>query len=362
MSYPHIGFIMEQTLGHITHDLNLQATLTTRNSFTYERFPVLFHNNDIYDRLPVIRNNWTLKASLRSRDWLKSRRNAPHLDAVFFHTQVTTLFSIGWMRRHPTIISMDATPKNIDSLGEAYQHSPSRLRWLEAWKDSMNKEAYQAARGIITWCQWAKNSLINDYGIDGDKITVIPPGVNMERWNLPRETRESSKLHLLFVGGNFQRKGGHLLLKAFKKLPNNCMLDIVTQDPLNGMEMDRVHVHNGVKANSPEMLALFQKADIFVFPSNGDCLPLAVMEAMAASLPVIASNVGAISEEVADGVTGYLIPAGNEKALVDSIAFFIHNPQSIREMGMKGRERALKLFNSQNNYQSLVDCMLNIAE
>lgn len=362
MSHPHIGFIMEQTLGHITHDMNLQATLATQKSFTYERFPVLFHNKDIYDRLPIIRNNWTLKASLRARDWLKSRRYAPPLDAVFFHTQVTTLFSIGWMQRHPSIISMDATPKNIDSLGEAYQHTPSRSRSIEAWKDSLNAEAYQAAKGIITWCQWAKNSLINDYGIDGDKITVIPPGVDTEHWNLPRETRDSSRLHLLFVGGNFRRKGGPLLLKAFEKLPKSCILDIVTQDPLNGMEMDRVYVHNDVKANSPEMLALFQKADIFVFPTNGDCLPLAVMEAMAASLPVIASNVGAISEEVEDGVTGYLIPAGDESALVDRLEFFIRNPQSIREMGMKGRERALTLFNSKNNYQSLINCMLNIAE
>ena len=128
---------------------------------------------------------------------------------------------------------------------------------------------------MVTWCGWAKESLVRDYGIPAERVTVIPPGVDLERWHCPRRPR-SNRARLLFVGGDFRRKGGELLLKAYRDhLAEACELDIVTRDPVEPGALERVRVHYGLQPNSPELLSLYERADIFVFPTLGDCLPLA---------------------------------------------------------------------------------------
>ena len=67
-----------------------------------------------------MRSNWSMRASLRARRLLAGTKQ-PY-DALFFHSQVTALFSIAQMRRIPTVISLDATPRNYDAVGAAYGH------------------------------------------------------------------------------------------------------------------------------------------------------------------------------------------------------------------------------------------------
>ncbi len=97
----------------------------------------------------------------------------------------------------------------------------------------------------------------------------------------------------------------------------------------------------GHKKNVFEELS---KMDLFILPSKSEGLGIAITEAMAVGLPVIASNVGGFPEVVIDGVTGFLIPEKDPALLAGAVINLMSNLERGRTMGEKGRERAFKVF------------------
>jgi glycosyltransferase involved in cell wall biosynthesis len=269
---------------------------------------------------------------------------------------VTALFAQRLMDRIPTVVSMDATPLNFDSIGAPYNHRPSVLRPVEAFKNALNRRTFNHATRLITWHEWGRRSLIADYGMKSSKVEVIPPGIDLERWNFPRSTVPRTGLvHLLFVGGDFRRKGGETLLAAFRRdLMRHCHLDIVTREEVSIEGLTNVSVHHGMAANTPELMALYARADIFVFPTLADTLPLAIMEAMASGLPVVTTNVGALTEEVEDGVTGVLVPAGDATSLGEATMRLVQSAELRQDMGAAGRRTADRRFNGSRNYPQVL--------
>lgn len=364
------GFVIEQRLGHVTHTQNLARWVAENADIQPTWMPIKTGENDHWERVPVIRNNWSLQASLRARDAIKAALRLQPLDVLFLHTQTLALFAIPFMKHIPTIISTDATPLNYDSVGEGYNHKVGGNTLLESGKVAWNKSTYHAATAIVTWCQWAKDSLITDYGVPADKITVIPPGVDMEQWNFGQNkaaySTASDGVRLLFVAGEFARKGGYTLIEAFRSgLKDNCTLDIVTKDTRIEQElarMDGVRVHCGLTPNSPALKELYAKADIFVFPTQGDCLPIAVMEAMAAGLPVIATDVGALREEVENGVNGLIVPPSDAGAIVAAVSTIASDETKRNAMATASRRLAEERFDARCNYTMLLELMKRMKQ
>ena len=85
------------------------------------------------------------------------------------------------------------------------------------------------------------------------------------------------------------------------------------------------------------------------------------LEAMAAGLPVIASQLPHLYEVVSEGETGFLVPAGDRHALARKIRYLIENPTLGREMGAKGRKVAEQKFNAQTNFQTLESIFREIS-
>jgi glycosyltransferase involved in cell wall biosynthesis len=304
-----------------------------------------------------VRSNWTLRASFRAREQARAAMSRKQLDGLFFHTQVTALFGSRLMARCPAVVSLDATPLNVDSVGAAYNHAPSGSKSLEALKNTLNRYTFRSAKRLITWCDWARQSLVNDYGVEADKVTVIPPGIDLDRWRFERngDSGRNRPLRLLFVGGDFRRKGGDILLQAFRKeLRGRCELDIVTREEVETTLGEGIRVHHGLTSNAPALLDLYAKADAFVFPTLGDCLPIAVMEAMASGLPVVSTCVGAISEEVEDGRTGFLTPPGDAERLAGYVSRLADDADLRREMGAAGRRVAEERFDGGKNYRRVL--------
>jgi glycosyltransferase involved in cell wall biosynthesis len=353
-----IGFVMEQTLGHVTHTQNFQQWVAEDADVEATWIPVSFDVADHWRLAPLVRRNWTLRASLRARAQIRGILRSHKLDALFFHTQVTALFAQGLMARIPSVVSMDATPLNFDSIGVPYDHFPSIYPPVEAFKNALTRRTFNAARKLITWHEWGKESLVRDYGIGGGKVAVIPPGINLERWNFPRDGDAAlpGPLRLLFVGGDFRRKGGEVLLAAFRQsLMTSCTLDIVTREPVNIAGLDGVRVHHGLGPNMPELMALYARADVFVFPTFADTLPIVIMEALASGLPVVTTNVGALSEEVEDGVCGFIVPAHDPAALAEATLRLVRNPTLRQQMGAHARNRADAKFNGAVNYRRVLE-------
>jgi glycosyltransferase involved in cell wall biosynthesis len=362
MAY-RLGFVMEQTLGHVTHGKNFQQWIANDPDVIPTWIPVSYEARDRWNNVPFVNSNWTLKASIRAREQVTEVLRSTKLDGLFFHTQVTAIFARGLMADIPTVVSMDATPLNFDKIGSPYDHQPSRFGPLESFKNAMNRRAFRQARRLITWHEWGKDSLVTEYGVDPHKVVVIPPGVDLDKWKSNRSDEPARPVRLLFVGGDFRRKGGDTLLKAFRdSLMPHCELDIVTRENVDTQGLTNVRVHHGLGPNVPELMALYARADIFTFPTLADTLPLVVMEAMASGLPVITTTVGALREEVEDGVTGFLIAPGDANALAEATLRLVTNPQLRRDMSSAARNSADQRFNASRNYPHVLAVCKNCVD
>ena len=110
--------------------------------------------------------------------------------------------------------------------------------------------------------------------------------------------------------------------------------------------MPGVTVHRGLTNGSVELRALFQSADAFVLPTLADCFSIAAIEAMAAGLPVITTDVGGIGDIVIDGETGFLIPPGDGRALRIALAALVADRDLRSRLGAAGRRRAVATFDA----------------
>ena len=103
----------------------------------------------------------------------------------------------------------------------------------------------------------------------------------------------------------------------------------------------------GERNDIPQILA---ESDIFALTTHLEGLPLGILEAMRAGLPVIASDIGGIREMLQDGATGFLIPHGDAKLLEQRLRTMLSHPELLRDMGAKGRA----LFERQFGYQAML--------
>jgi glycosyltransferase involved in cell wall biosynthesis len=357
---PAFAFILEQTLGHIAHTQNLERALTAANWIDGTVVKLQFEPAGSLGRLPVLRN-WSLRASLMARRELRYRLRQRPLDAVFIHTQVASLLSVSVMRVLPTVVSLDATPRNFDDVGEAYGHRRGSVV-VEMSKAAINKRAYMAAAALITWSHMAAESLSADYGVPSARIHVIPPGVDLERFRPPAGIRgEKGALRVLFVGGNFVRKGGADLLAAMRGM-DAVELDVVTGAEVVVPADVRCRVHRGLAPGDPELVKLYREADIFALPSRGDCLPQVLAEAAASGLPMIATPTGAVTEIVHHGHNGLLVPVGRPEELRIALQRLADNADLRREMGRQSLALASCEHDAMANHRRIFEVLADVVQ
>jgi glycosyltransferase involved in cell wall biosynthesis len=287
--------------------------------------------------------------SFLTRRLIERKLKETDYDVLYIHTQALSLLSLSRMERTPTVISLDMTNLQAALEGKAdYLWTYKPNIWLE-------KLVYSRAAKILTWTEWARQSVINDYGVHPDKVMRLPPGVDSSLVNfIDREARSKQELyHLLFIGGDFKRKGGEDVLKVFlEQFSDRAVLHIVTLGQIS-CDHPNVHIYNNVQAYTSQWFELYQKADAFVMPSYAEAFGLVFIEAMASGLPVIASRLVQTTEIVRDGETGFLIPAGDREVLANRIQTLIDNPSLGLAMGRRARQIVESDFDSDKNFKVL---------
>src|SRR5262249_3721845 len=111
----------------------------------------------------------------------------------------------------------------------------------------------------------------------------------------------------------------------------------------------------GARDDVPELLASF---DVFAFPSRFEGLCLAVIEAQAAGVPVVATPVGGIRETVVDGETGVLVPVDDAAALAEAILRLLGDPQERRRLSEEARRRVHDTFSETRMVEETVRLLL----
>lgn len=177
------------------------------------------------------------------------------------------------------------------------------------------------------------------------KLRIVHCGVTLA--NYGRMPRKTFGKRVLFVGRLDAVKGVPLLLEAFAAVGRDhqdARLTVVGDGPARAaleaqakrLGIDGATVFAGYRAQD-EVAALLEEADMLVLPSFAEGVPVVLMEAMASRIPVIASQVAGVPELVQQGVSGFVIPAGDLDTLTARLGDLLSDPELCRRMGEAGR-------------------------
>jgi glycosyltransferase involved in cell wall biosynthesis len=193
-------------------------------------------------------------------------------------------------------------------------------------------------------------SLRDDYGVTGEKLRVIPFGITVG--DPPIRRPDHSRPEITFVGTSLERKGGHRLLRVFRRgLRGRCTLNLVTRERL--LPEPGVRVYDDLVTGDPRLAEILARTSVFAFPSEIDCSPYSVLEAMHAGLPVVAVRRGGVPEMVVDGETGLLVEPDDD-ALLAALEQLLADRERAEEMGRAGRRRLEDRFDARRTTADLV--------
>jgi glycosyltransferase involved in cell wall biosynthesis len=191
--------------------------------------------------------------------------------------------------------------------------------------------------------------------VPGRKLTVIPNFIDGSRFTAPERNR-TGPATVLFVGRVGPQKGVDMLLEALSRARAagadlRAVLVGAAESPEAWSELSRHPlVREGTVrltgALGDERIAEYASADIFCLPTRADSLPLALLEAMAASLPSVCSSVGAIPWVLENGESGLLVPPGDAEALAEALARLARDPALRRDLGARARRRQQAAFDA----------------
>jgi glycosyltransferase involved in cell wall biosynthesis len=282
-------------------------------------------------------------------------------DVVHIHTQALAFLSAGVMARVPTILSADGIAREM----AAQQLAPS-WRWTFAGNALLERIAFGRARAIVAFSRWAADGVVRAYGVERERVHVIPPGVDLARFPSLGERSgrpATDALRILFIGGEFERKGGPALVEAFLRhlaSDERVELHVVTRSDRVPAH-PRIIVHARIDAYSPAWFALLASADVFAMPTRRDQSPNVFPEAMAAGLPIVATPVGSATETVLEGETGFIVPAGDAAALAAKIATLLYDPSLRARFGAAARARVERSYDARKNAARLEALFVRVA-
>jgi glycosyltransferase involved in cell wall biosynthesis len=362
---------MEMAEGLATMYDNLHAAVEKMDNVEPTWLPIPLNPAEQVSPMPLAKappfsTSWSLQRALLARASVRAlEKSGRSFDAAHFNTTAPAFFLRPFRRRVPCVDALDATPIILKRYGYYNPRADGNIL-VRRLRDRLAQNVFKDAVHLLPWSRFVKESLVTDYGIAEDKISIVPPGIDLKIWSgRPRNSRcdatSPGNLKVLFVGGNFARKGGDLLLKVARRDEfRQCDFHIVTTGLSNRVN-GNTFVHQNIRPNSEQLISLYGQADIFVLPTRADVFSLATLEAMAMGLPVITTNVGGIGEIVTDGESGFIIPVDDESALLERMRLLIGNPELRARLGEKGRQLVESRFNLETMARTIVDFLVKAA-
>jgi glycosyltransferase involved in cell wall biosynthesis len=259
----------------------------------------------------------------------------PEPDVVL---QNGALFSPGLPPRLPYALLLDYT--GALAARRPSVSLPSPLELGPAWR-LREGSLYRGASVIATFSENTAKSLVQDYGVDPARVRVVGAGANVSPCAAPRRHDGAT---ILFVGRDWQRKGGPVLAEAFERLRRfHTRARLVVAGPASRPNLPERGLYLG-PIGLEELTGLLAQATAFALPALREPFGLAFLDAMARGVPCVGTRVDAIPEIVVDRRTGLLVPPGDPAALAEALAALLRDPTRAQAMGARGRERVQRRF------------------
>jgi len=270
----------------------------------------------------------------------------------------------------PIIYFTDATVASINEYYNSFSNITSR-NLMEA--DLIEKLALEKATSVIFCTEWAKKEAKKYYSVGENKISVIPMGANLELVpdSFPPHKENKKSFNMLFIGVNWERKGGSIALETFRKLKSEGyrvelkIIGCVPKEKVDDQDITIIPIIN--KNNEDDMSRLsqiYKNTDILFLPTRAECFGIVFCEAMAYGIPSVSTATGGVGELIKNGVNGYTLPIdakADEYAVV--IKNLINNKELLLELKQNSREMYDATFNWGHWYQEFkkvaTELMLN---
>lgn len=347
------------------HDFLFQA-LSSR----CEQLQILQRENEWYDarfsRL-FLKYLYTLRVFSKSKaDTLyqknkqafiaKSRRFEQRIEQLesvpdlVFH--IFNTFSPVWDQKSiPYVLYLDYTMRLSEksNLPWAYfLNGTERQEWLDC-----EHQLFQQAKHLFAQSRVVQRSLIEDYQISPDRITVVGASGNFSKAYRGKRTFGSQQV--LFNGSDFQRKGGDLVLAAFEKVRQalpNAKLVVIGRKLLQ----QQAGVENPGEISPEALKELFLTSDLVVAPAYCDPFPRFVMEAMNYGVPCIVSNQDGMPEIVDHQLNGIVLDQPNPGSLAVTMIDLLSNPAQLQLMSQAARHK----IRTQLNWDTVADTIVRV--
>ncbi|ACK73634.1 glycosyl transferase group 1 [Gloeothece citriformis PCC 7424] len=202
-----------------------------------------------------------------------------------------------------------------------------------------------------------------------NRLHIIHCGIEPSLFELT--SHQSDRKRLLYVGRLAVEKGLPILLEALATLKSyhQDMLLIVVGDGSDRPKLESLTQNLGLSNNvkfvgyqsQGEVRNYLQQTDIFILPSFAEGLPVSLMEALAAGVPVVTTQIAGVSELVEDGVNGYLVPPGDSTLLAKRIDLLLKDPDQRRKLGTSGRakvEQDFNIYSETERLSKVIHCAL----
>jgi len=237
-------------------------------------------------------------------------------------------------------------------------------------REHKHRIAYRVMAGlpdaVFAVSEQVRRHCIEVDGIASDRVRTIYNGLDLADWAARPKPAVTRNETVVATVGNIRRVKGHdifikaaaLIRRHFPRVSFSIAGEVLEPDYFVELQTlvrdlnlgDRFSFAGGV-ADTQEYLS---DADIFVLPSRSEGFSNAIVEAMAASLPVVATDVGGNAEAVKDGVTGYVVPPDDAEALSVAVMRLISDPSEARAMGVAGKSLAAKMFTTKAMMEQIV--------
>ena len=361
------GFDLARELSCLGHNVDL---LTTYPKFIARRFVGSDINLRTIPRLEILRRG-SQKLGLNceakiARDFAEFLSRNIYDSEIIFGWSSASLEAIEAAHRKGSKFILERGSAHILVQNNILQKEYERLgiKWDGIDKEIMAREIEEYAKAdiICVGSKYSANTFISQ-GIDHNKIYVNQYGVNLSSFRSSNRTNTNQVLKILFAGTVGIRKGIPILLEAFAKIKTNVELHIIGNLEESIKAIIKKNQNNNIKIRGPLPSTLmpeeFYNADIFCLPSIEEGFGMVILQAMAAGLPVIASDVTGGLEVIRDGEDGILVPAGNSDKLAEGLEFLIANPDIRLRMGNAAREKTLQGWDWAN-YGQRANTLINM--
>jgi glycosyltransferase involved in cell wall biosynthesis len=220
--------------------------------------------------------------------------------------------------------------------------APIRNEWLI----DLERNIYRNAECVFTWSRNVENILIQQYGISRRNVLCVRAGSNTSQGGLSKirlDVHRHSSKRVLFVGREWERKGGDTLIKAFQEVREthpDATLKIVGCNP----KIREPYVSIYPDSTLEEMESHYATASLFCLPTNLEPFGIVFLEAMAAGLPIIGLRLGAAPDFIIENQTGFMVEPGDVDGLASQITHLLSNPEMCYSLGMNGRSLVVEKY------------------